>query len=62
MRRQEAGKVWRNPPVDHFSGSFCVFLKKKKFVKQKRLTDMQESCMIAKVITDGEICRADFFI
>lgn len=23
---------------------------------------MAESCMIAKVITDGEICRADFFI
>lgn len=52
----------RQNMVDHFSGSFCVFLKKKFFVKQKRLTDIQESCMIAKVITDGEICRADFFI
>lgn len=35
---------------------------KNKFVKQKPLTGMMESCMIAKVITDGEICRADIFI
>ena len=42
-------------------GSFCAFFEKIFFVKQ-RLTDMLESCMIAKVITDGEICRADFFI
>ena len=33
-----------------------------KFVKQKPLTGVAESCMIAKVITDGEICRADIFI
>ena len=24
--------------------------------------DMAESCMIAKVITDGEVCRARLFI
>ena len=45
-----------------FSGFFADFFQKKYFVKQKRLTGMAESCMIAKVITDGEICKADFFI
>lgn len=35
---------------------------KNKIVKQKPLTGVPESCMIAKVITDGEICRADIFI
>lgn len=44
------------------SVAFNIDIFENKIVKQKPLTGVPESCMIAKVITDGEICRADIFI